>query len=337
MTVPLSILDLAFVGPGQTARDSFIGSVALAQRAEQVGYTRVWYAEHHNIPTIASSATSVLIAHIAAHTTRIRLGAGGIMLPNHAPLMIAEQFGTLECLHPGRIDLALGRAPGSDQTTARALRRDPSAADTFPEDVLELQGYLGGESRIPGVNATPGKGTNVPLYILGSSLFGAQLAAAFGLPYAFASHFAPGALRDAVAIYRREFRPSRQLENPYVIAGVNVIASDSASDAAEQMATARRSRVRALLGRGRTLSDAEADDLLESPEGRHVKYMGLYSAVGIAAEVRDYLDQFAQLAGANELITVHPSPTVEARLRSVELTAAAMGLQSDRRAMPHRG
>jgi luciferase family oxidoreductase group 1 len=332
MTVPLSILDLAFVGPRQTARDSFIGSVALAQRAEQVGYTRVWYAEHHNIPTIASSATSVLIAHIAAHTTRIRLGAGGIMLPNHAPLVIAEQFGTLECLHPGRIDLALGRAPGSDQTTARALRRDPSAADTFPEDVLELQGYLGGESRIPGVNATPGKGTNVPLYILGSSLFGAQLAAAFGLPYAFASHFAPGALRDAVAIYRREFRPSPQLENPYVIAGVNVIASDSASDAAEQIATARRSRVRALLGRGRKLSDAEADDLLESPEGRHVKYMGLYSAVGTAAEVHDYLDQFAQLAGANELITVHPSPTAEARLRSVELTAAAMGLQSDRRA-----
>jgi luciferase family oxidoreductase group 1 len=329
VSVPLSILDLALVGPGQTARDSFIGSVALAQRAEDLGYTRVWYAEHHNMPTIASSATSVLIAHIAAHTRHIRLGAGGIMLPNHAPLMIAEQFGTLECLHPGRIDLAVGRAPGSDQTTARALRRDPRAADTFPQDVLELQAYLGDQSLIPGVNATPGRGTHVPLYVLGSSLFGAQLAAALGLPYAFASHFAPDALREAVAIYRKEFRPSAQLASPYVIAGVTVIAADDADAAAAQFTAVGRWRVKALLGRGRQLTDAEADDLLESPEGRHVRHMGLYSAVGTPTEVRTYLDKFAQHAGADELITVHPCTTVEARLRSVELTAAAIDRSGD--------
>src|ERR1700686_2979839 len=196
MPIPISILDLALIGPGQTPRDSLNATVVLAQRAEALGYRRVWYAEHHNIPTIASSATSVLIAHVAALTRTIRLGSGGIMLPNHAPLTIAEQFGTLEALHPGRIDLGLGRAPGSDQNTMRALRRYVASADSFPEDVLELQGYLGDETRIPGVDATPGKGTHVPLYILGSSTFGAQLAALLGLPFAFASHFAPDALQD---------------------------------------------------------------------------------------------------------------------------------------------
>src|SRR4051812_31296420 len=195
MPVTLSILDLAPVAPGQTARESFEASVKLAQAAERLGYQRVWYAEHHNMPTIASSATSVLIGYIAAHTSTIRLGAGGVMLPNHSPLTIAEQFGTLETLYPGRIDLGLGRAPGSDQNTMRALRRDAMSANNFPQDVLELQGYLTGPSRIPGVEAIPGSGTNVPLYILGSSLVGAQLAAALGLPYAFASHFAPDALQ----------------------------------------------------------------------------------------------------------------------------------------------
>ena len=190
-TLPLSILDLAIIGKGQTAADAFANSVALAQRAEARGYERVWYAEHHNMASIASSATSVLIAHVAAHTSTIRLGAGGVMLPNHSPLTIAEQFGTLATLHPGRIDLGLGRAPGSDQDTMRAMRRDAHSSDRFPEDVLELQGYLRGESRIAGVVAVPGAGTNVPLYILGSSLFGARLAAMLGLPYAFASHFAP--------------------------------------------------------------------------------------------------------------------------------------------------
>jgi luciferase family oxidoreductase group 1 len=325
--VPLSVLDLAFVAPGTTARDSFLASVGLAQRAEQLGYTRVWYAEHHNIPSIASSATSVLIAHVGAHTSRIRLGAGGIMLPNHAPLLIAEQFGTLESLHPGRIDLGVGRAPGADQTTLRALRRTPNAADTFPEDVLELQAYLSAHSRVPGVDAIPGKSLQVPLYILGSSLYGAQVAAALGLPYAFASHFAPGALQDAVALYRRQFRASQQLARPYVIAGVNVVAADSADEARAHFTTVRRWRVKALLGRGRSLGDAEVDALLESPEGRHVAHMGLYSAVGTAAQVQDYLTKFARHADADELMTVHPSPTSAARLRSLELTATAIAAE----------
>src|ERR1700684_3234753 len=194
MPTPLSILDLAPIGPGENASDSFAASVALAQRAEELGYKRVWYAEHHNMASIASSATSVLIAHIGAHTETIRLGAGGVMLPNHAPLVIAEQFGTLAAMYPGRIDLGLGRAPGSDQNTMFALRREPQSADTFPQDVMELQGYLRGETRVAGVDAGPGKASNAPLYILGSSLFGAKLAAALGLPYAFASHFAPAAL-----------------------------------------------------------------------------------------------------------------------------------------------
>src|SRR5579862_296168 len=235
MRVPLSILDLAPIARGQTASDSFANSVALAQRAEELGYLRVWYAEHHNMASIASSATSVVIAHVGAQTRSIRLGAGGVMLPNHAPLLIAEQFGTLEAMYPGRIDLGLGRAPGSDQNTMYALRRDPGSADTFPQDVVELQGYLTGHTRVPGVDAVPGQGSNVPLYILGSSMFGARLAAALGLPYAFASHFAPEELLDAVAVYRREFKPSAQLERPYVIAGFNVLAADTAGDARAQL------------------------------------------------------------------------------------------------------
>src|SRR5690625_593947 len=191
MSLPLSILDLAVIGRNETVAESLAGSVRLAQRAEELGYARVWYAEHHNMKSIASSATSVLIAHIAAHTKAIRLGAGGVMLPNHSPLVIAEHYGTLAELHPGRIDLGLGRAPGSDQAAQRALRRGPAAAENFPQDVVELQGYLSDESRVPGISAIPGQGTHVPLYILGSSLFGAQLAASLGLPYAFASHFAP--------------------------------------------------------------------------------------------------------------------------------------------------
>src|SRR5581483_4945993 len=229
-----SLLDVAAVGQGETPADALHGAVPLAQAAERHGYHRVWYAEHHNMPQIASAATSVLIAHVAAHTSHIRLGAGGVMLPNHAPLLIAEQFGTLAELHPGRIDLGLGRAPGSDRTTMRALRRTDESADTFPQDVLELQGYLAGETRVPGVRATPGDGTNVPLYILGSSLFGAQLAAALGLPYAFASHFAPAALEAAAATYRSEYRPSAQHPEPYLIVAANLVAAESAQEAEAQ-------------------------------------------------------------------------------------------------------
>ncbi len=321
MAVPLSILDLAFVAPGQSPRETFAGVVAVAQRAEALGYRRVWYAEHHNIPTIASSATSVLIAHVAAHTRTIRVGAGGIMLPNHAPLVIAEQFGTLESLHPGRIDLGLGRAPGTDPTTTRALRVHPSSAESFPSDVLDLQAYLGDESRVVGVEATPGKNTRVPLYVLGSSLFGAKLAARLGLPYAFASHFAPALLEQAVAVYRGEFRPSKQLDRPHVMAGVNVLAADTAAEAREHFAAVQRARVKALLGRRARFTDEEAQAILESPAGETVRAMSTYSAVGTEADVKAYIDSFARFADADELIVVHPAPTLQARLRSVELLA----------------
>ncbi len=324
----LSVLDLAPIAPGESASDSLHASVVLAQRAEALGYERVWYAEHHNMPRIASSATSVIIGHVADHTRTIRVGSGGVMLPNHAPLTIAEQFGTLASLHPGRIDLGLGRAPGTDGATIAALRREPSAAERFPEDVLELQGYLSGDSRVPGVRATPGHGTNVPLYILGSSLFGAQLAALLGLPYAFASHFAPAALEQAVSVYRRTFRPSAQQEHPYVIAGMNVVVAHDPEVAAAELCTTLRRRVVWLVARGRSLTDDEADALLASPAGAHVRQMLTYTAVGTPAEVGDVLTAFAARAEADEVMVALQSPSPEGRLRSLELlasTAPALG------------
>lgn len=325
MTLPLSILDLAHVGDDGIA-ESFRASVELAQKAEGWGYKRIWFAEHHNMPSIASSATSVLIAHVAAHTKSIRLGAGGIMLPNHSPLQIAEQFGTLETLHPGRIDLGLGRAPGSDQNTMRALRRDPMAADTFPSDVQELQAYFAGQTRISGVNAYPGKDTNVPLYILGSSLFGARLAAALGLPYSFASHFAPQALEDAVRIYRREFKPSEALAAPYVIAGVNAIVADTQEEADKLALNARRRRVVSLVGRGQTFTEAEMDLLLDSPAGQQVNTMFRYAAIGTPSVARDFLAEFATLADADELIVATQVTDRAAWIRSYELLAGVMEL-----------
>ncbi|MHA7178396.1 LLM class flavin-dependent oxidoreductase [Arthrobacter sp. Sr24] len=325
MTLPLSILDLAHVGDDGIA-ESFRASVELAQKAEGWGYKRIWFAEHHNMPSIASSATSVLIAHVAANTKSIRLGAGGIMLPNHSPLQIAEQFGTLEVLHPGRIDLGLGRAPGSDQNTMRALRRDPMAADTFPSDVQELQAYFAGQTRISGVNAYPGKDTNVPLYILGSSLFGARLAAALGLPYSFASHFAPQALEDAVRIYRREFKPSEALAEPYVIAGVNAIVADTQEEADRLALDARRRRVVSLVGRGQTFTEAEMDLLLDSPAGHQVDTMFRYAAIGTPSVAREYLEEFATVADADELIVATQVTDRTAWVRSFELLADAMKL-----------
>ncbi|MGH6925943.1 MAG: LLM class flavin-dependent oxidoreductase, partial [Propylenella sp.] len=214
--IPLSVLDLAHVVEGATPADALENSLDLACHVEALGYRRFWLAEHHNMAGIASAATAVAIGHVAGGTSTIRVGAGGIMLPNHAPLVIAEQFGTLASLYPGRIDLGLGRAPGTDQLTLRALRRSPAAAETFPEDVLELQAFLAPEQPGQAVRAVPGAGTEVPLWILGSSLFGAQLAAHLGLPYAFASHFAPAALEAAVALYRSRFKPSEQLAKPHV-------------------------------------------------------------------------------------------------------------------------
>jgi luciferase family oxidoreductase group 1 len=326
VTTKLSLLDLAPIAPGQTVRQSFEASVALAQAAETAGYERVWYAEHHNMATIASSATSVLIGHVAEHTATIRLGAGGVMLPNHSPLVIAEQFGTLASLYPDRIDLGLGRAGGSDAATLRALGTTSESASRFPQDVLELRGYLRGESLVPGVSAVPGAGTNVPLFILGSSLFGAQLAAHLGLPYAFASHFAPGSLLEAVATYRREFTPTGDLDTPYVMAGVNVIAAEDPAEARRLFEHRRREWVRDMLGRtpAQTFSDEEIDAFILTPRGQQVADMLRYTAVGAPAGVRAYLEDFAASVGADELITVHLAQDGAARLDSVALTAEAM-------------
>lgn len=316
---PLSLIDFATVYSGETPADAFARSLQWAQRAEYLGFKRIWYAEHHNMPSIASSAPAVLIAHIAAHTSTINLGAGGVMLPNHAPLVVAEQFGTLAELHPGRIDLGLGRAPGTDPDTLQALRRDSQAAERFPQDVQELDGYLRGESVIPKVNAMPGRGTNVPLYILGSSLFGAQVAAQLGLPYGFASHFAPAALCQAVQLYRETYQPSERFPEPYVIAGVNVTAAETEEQAADHNRRVRRARVRAFAGR--KLSDADLDLLITSPAGQRVLDMLHYTAVGTADQVVDYLENFAKLAQADELMVALNSPDTPDTLHNMEILA----------------
>ncbi|MEH3076412.1 MAG: LLM class flavin-dependent oxidoreductase [Quadrisphaera sp.] len=348
--VPLSVLDLAPVdrrsAPGRGARETLAASVELARAAERHGYRRVWYAEHHSMASIASSAPAVLIAHVAAHTSTIRLGAGGVMLPNHAPLTIAEQFGTLAAAHPGRIDLGLGRAPGSDGATSAALRRDPSAADTFPDDVLELQDLLAGAPRPDGVRAVPlaldDDGLPVPLYVLGSSLFGARLAAALGLPYAFASHFAPDALEQAMDLYRRGFTPNGRpgaLEAPHAIAAINVFAADDDATAREHALAARRQRAVALFGRSLrpgalpsgldsaddAAFDAAADALLDAGASVHVEAMMRLAAVGTPGDVVAQLDAFAARVGADELITAHGAPTPQTRVRSVELVGSAVG------------
>ncbi|MEZ0114803.1 luciferase family oxidoreductase group 1 [Catenulispora sp. EB89] len=318
-----SLLDVAAVAPGEHPGEALHGAVPLALAAERGGYERVWYAEHHNMPAIASAATSVLIAHVAANTGHIRLGAGGVMLPNHSPLVIAEQFGTLAALHPGRIDLGLGRAPGSDQATMRALRRSPESADSFPQDVLELQGFLSGDTRIPGVRATPGDGSNVPLYILGSSLFGAQLAAALGLPYAFASHFAPDALATATEIYRAEYRPSPANPEPYLIVAANLIAADTEEEAEIQYQAALRWRAkRFLLRADAELSDAELDQLLATPAGEHVRGMMRVTAAGTPEQAAEYLERLAKQTSADEVILAPASPQRAQRIRSVELMPA---------------
>lgn len=326
-TVPLSVLDLASISAGDSVGQSLHNCVELAQHAEQFGFTRVWYAEHHNFESIASSATSVLIAHVAAHTHSIRLGSGGIMLPNHSPLVIAEQFGTLASLHPGRIDLGLGRAPGTDQVTMRALRRDPRAAENFADDIVELQAFLSDTSRIAGVQAMPGRGTHVPLYILGSSLYGAQVAAHFGLPFAFASHFAPTHLIDALRIYRERFSPSAQLSEPYAMASMNVIAADTEESALRQKELRRRNFTRALFSRqGQKLSDEEVLEVLNTPQGAHVDQMFTYAAVGTPDVVRSGVQDFAALTQADEIITAHHCESGTARIRSLELLAQTMAL-----------
>src|SRR5690349_11767611 len=276
---PFSILDLAPICEGGDAAQTLRNSLDLARHAERLGYERYWLAEHHNMPGIASSATSLVIGHVAAGTSTIRVGAGGIMLPNHSPLVIAEQFGTLATLFPGRIDLGLGRAPGTDPRTAYALRRNLTGdSDQFPQDVVELMTYLGQPRPGQRVHAVPGEGTEVPVWILGSSLFGASLAAALGLPFAFASHFAPAQLMEALAVYRSKFEPSDQLDQPYAMAGINVVVSDDRADAEAQLLHAQRRRAARFVAPGRQLSDEEADELLQSRAGMHVAHMMRWTA-----------------------------------------------------------
>ena len=323
---PLSILDLAFVPEGATAADALAHSLDLARHAERLGYRRFWLAEHHNMVGIASAATSVVIAHVAGGTRTLRVGAGGIMLPNHSPLVIAEHFGTLATLYPGRIDLGLGRAPGTDQQTVRALRRNPAAADTFPQDVLELQALLGPVQPGQTVQAVPGAGTNVPLWILGSSLFGAQFAAALGLPYAFASHFAPDALMPALAVYRDKFQPSGQLERPYAMVGLNVFAADTDAEARRLFTSAQQSFANMFRG-ARGKLPAPIDDIEShwTPmEKEQASRMLACSVVGSPETVRDGVRRLVEETGADELIVAAAIHDHDARLRSYEILAEAV-------------
>ena len=322
MTV-LSILDLVRVTQGTDARGALDNARDLAAHPEQWGYQRFWVAEHHNMAGIASDATSLVVSHIAAGTKTIRVGAGGVMLPNHSPLVIAEQFGTLEALHPGRIDLGLGRAPGSDQTTARALRRDlQSDSDQFPQDVLELIDYMCDEPR-QRVLAVPGKGSNVPVWILGSSLFGAQLAAHLGLPYAFASHFAPQMMMQAVAYYRVHFKPSKQMAKPYVMLGYNVFAADTDAEAHVRATSMQQAFVNLRTGRPSRLQPPVPGYLEQlGPQERAMLDSVLScTAIGSPATVKAKMAAFIAETGADELMITSQIFDHQHRLRSYEITA----------------
>lgn len=320
---PLSILDLVRITQDTDARGALDNARDLARHAEDWGFRRFWVAEHHNMAGVASAATAVVVGHIAAGTKTIRVGAGGIMLPNHAPLVIAEQFGTLERLFPGRIDLGLGRAPGTDQLTLRALRRSAMASDEFPRDVLELQAFLAPAAPGQRIQAVPAAGTNVPLWILGSSLFGASLAAEFGLPYAFASHFAPGELLRALEVYRSRFKPSAQLAKPYAMVGVNVIAAETDAEA-KRLATTQQMSFTNLIRGARGLSRppiANIEDYWSPEEKAQVAPMLARSVVGSPKTVAAGLDALVAETAADELIVVSDVYDHKARLRSFELIA----------------
>jgi luciferase family oxidoreductase group 1 len=318
---PFSVLDLAPVPEGFTPSDALRNTLDLAQHAERWGYNRYWLAEHHNMVGIASAATSVVIAHVAGGTRTMRIGAGGIMLPNHSPLVIAEQFGTLDALFPGRIDLGVGRAPGTDQRTLRALRRDPTSADTFPQDVLELQALLAAVQPDQAIQAVPGAGSNVPIWILGSSLFGAQLAAMLGLPYAFASHFAPGALMQALQVYRERFQPSAQLDRPYAMVGVNVIAADTDDEARHLFTSAQQSFTNLFRGaRGKLLPPIDDIESYWSPhEKAQAMNMLSRSFVGSPKTVQGGLETFIAETGADEVMVAAAIYDHSKRLRSYEI------------------
>lgn len=323
----ISILDLVFINQGSNAAEAISNSVKAAVKAEELGYNRIWIAEHHNFPSIASAATSVVIGHLAGHTKTIRIGAGGIMLPNHAPLVIAEQFGTLATLYPGRIDLGVGRAPGTDQLTVRALRRDPRNSDNFPEDVVELLTYFEGESEQGDVKAYPAIGTFVPVWILGSSLYGAQLAAHLGLPYAFASHFAPAALMDAIRIYRENFKPSIYLEKPYVMVGLNVVAAETDVEADFLFSSAKQSFAGILNGRRGPFPPPKEniESTFSFEESQFVRQMLAVSVVGSEATVRVGINRLWEETGADELMVASSIYDTNARLRSLEILAEVNG------------
>ncbi len=322
--IPFSVLDLVPVREGDTPADALRNALDLARHAESWGYRRYWVAEHHNMTGIASAATSVVIAHIAGGTRTIRVGSGGVMLPNHSPLVIAEQFGTLESLFPGRIDLGLGRAPGTDQITARAMRRDPAAGEEFPQDVMELQALFAPVQPGQPYRAVPGAGLNIPLWILGSSLYGAHVAAALGLPYAFASHFAPDALHHALQVYRERFKPSAQLDRPYAMPCVNIITADTDEEARYLFTTAQQNFTRMIRNtRGQMPPPIENIDAFWSPaEKAQAMRMLSCSFVGSPDTVRAGLDKFIEQTGADELIVSGPIYDHAARLRSFEIAAA---------------
>jgi luciferase family oxidoreductase group 1 len=321
--IPFSVLDLSPITEGGDAAQSFRNTLDLAQHAERWGFNRYWLAEHHGMPGIASAATSILIGHVAGGTKTIRVGAGGIMLPNHSPLVIAEQFGTLEALYPGRIDLGLGRAPGSDQATARALRRNlMSDADEFPRDVVELMDFMSDAPR-QSIRAVPGKGAKVPVWILGSSLFGAQLAAMLGLPYAFASHFAPQQLMQALEVYRENFKPSAQLDKPYVMLGFNVFAADTDEEAQMRATSMQQSFVNLRSGRpGRLPPPLPGYREKAGPAERALLDSVLScAAIGSHAAVRESLEAFIEKTRADELMIACAMFDHEARLRSYEIAS----------------
>ncbi len=325
---PLSVLDLSPIIQGGDASQSLANTLDLARHAERLGYNRYWLAEHHNMRGIASAATAVVIGHVAAGTSTIRVGAGGIMLPNHAPLVIAEQFGTLNALYPGRIDLGLGRAPGTDQLTARALRRSLTNSDNFPQDVLELRSYFRPAEPGQAILAVPGVGQEVPLWILGSSLYGAQLAAHLGLPYAFASHFAPAELERAVSLYRTTFRPSKQLEAPYVMLGVNVFAAETDAEARLLLTSLQQAFVNLRAGNPGPLPppvEHYEEQLPESARAMLDQALSC-SVIGSPDTVREGLAAFITRTRADELMVTAQIYDHAARLRSFEITAEAMGL-----------
>lgn len=324
--ISISVLDLAPIVAGSTAADSFRHTLDLARHAEKLGYRRFWLAEHHNMPGIASAATSLVIGYVAAGTKTIRVGSGGIMLPNHAPLMIAEQFGTLESMYPGRIDLGLGRAPGSDQLAARALRRGlGSDGNDFPELLSELRGYLNPSrgSRPLGVRAIPGEGLDIPIWLLGSSGFSAQLAGQLGLPFAFASHFAPDYILPALELYRSNFRPSDTLDQPHVMIGVNVFASDTDEEAHMLATSLQQQFLNIIRGRSGMLSPPVADmDAIWTEQEKAMLHRQLsYSLTGSKETVQYKLNEILELTQANELIATAPIYDHQARLRSYELFA----------------